>query len=252
MKKGFTLIELLIVIAIITILALIAIPNFLEAQVRANVARVQADMRSVVTSIEAYMVDYNTYPIAPSCWDQYFKCNNNECSQIVRADFQRNRVYSNGLLLFTSLSTPIAYISSTNIKDPFNENKYWYHYANGSLAIPRGYHFVNFVGIQKYKETGLGNWKTTAASTPNTWECAPFKLRLNGPGGSPHSLNWALTSCGPDRTLEDVPASTWIAMPTYGGGGYWDAQGSFNTYDPSNGSRSVGNIWRLSDSADPK
>ncbi|MBW7937580.1 MAG: prepilin-type N-terminal cleavage/methylation domain-containing protein, partial [Candidatus Omnitrophica bacterium] len=36
-KAGFTLIELLIVIAIILILISIALPNFLEAQMRAKV-----------------------------------------------------------------------------------------------------------------------------------------------------------------------------------------------------------------------
>jgi type II secretion system protein G len=61
---GFTLIELLIVVAIIAILAAIAVPNFLEAQTRSKVSRVQADMRSIATALEAYRVDTNRYPEA--------------------------------------------------------------------------------------------------------------------------------------------------------------------------------------------
>jgi len=60
--KGFTLIELLIVVAIIAILAAIAVPNFLEAQVRSKVSRAKSDMRSTATAIEAYAVDNNAYP----------------------------------------------------------------------------------------------------------------------------------------------------------------------------------------------
>ena len=59
---GFTLIELLVVIGIIAILALIALPNFLEAQTRAKVARVRNDLRVVVTALELYRVDTNRYP----------------------------------------------------------------------------------------------------------------------------------------------------------------------------------------------
>jgi prepilin-type N-terminal cleavage/methylation domain-containing protein len=60
--SAFTLIELLIVVAIIAILAAIAVPNFLEAQVRSKVSRGKADMRSIATGLEAYKVDFNHYP----------------------------------------------------------------------------------------------------------------------------------------------------------------------------------------------
>ena len=60
--RGFTLIELLIVIAIISILSMIAIPNFLEAQTRSKNARALADMRTLKTALESYYVDNNQYP----------------------------------------------------------------------------------------------------------------------------------------------------------------------------------------------
>lgn len=61
--KGFTLIELLIVVAIIAILAAIAVPNFLEAQVRAKSSRAKSDMRSLATAIESYYVEWGTPPV---------------------------------------------------------------------------------------------------------------------------------------------------------------------------------------------
>jgi prepilin-type N-terminal cleavage/methylation domain-containing protein len=69
-RRGFTLIELLIVVAIIAILAMIALPNFLDAQVRSKVARVKTDMRSVAVALEAYHVDFNDYPASanPPAW----------------------------------------------------------------------------------------------------------------------------------------------------------------------------------------
>ncbi|MBN1475375.1 prepilin-type N-terminal cleavage/methylation domain-containing protein [Candidatus Sumerlaeota bacterium] len=61
--RAFTLIELLVVVAIIAILAAIALPNFIEAQTRAKVSRARADIRTVVTAIETYRVDWNSYPL---------------------------------------------------------------------------------------------------------------------------------------------------------------------------------------------
>ena len=61
-RKGFTLIELMIVIAIIIILAAIAIPNYLRMTDRARRSRVAGDFASLATALEAYSVDWGSYP----------------------------------------------------------------------------------------------------------------------------------------------------------------------------------------------
>lgn len=63
MRNAFTLIELLIVVAIIGILAAIAVPNFLHAQIRAKIAGVQADFNTLVTAAEMYRIDWNRFPL---------------------------------------------------------------------------------------------------------------------------------------------------------------------------------------------
>lgn len=85
-RSAFTLIELLIVVAIIAILAAIAVPNFLEAQTRARLARANADMRTIATALETYNIDYSAYP-----------------DITVVFDFEQKLV---------PLTTPIAYLTS--------------------------------------------------------------------------------------------------------------------------------------------
>lgn len=61
-RSGFTLLELLIVVAIVAVLTALAVPNFLEAQTRAKVARIKADMIGMRTALELYRVDHEAYP----------------------------------------------------------------------------------------------------------------------------------------------------------------------------------------------
>ena len=95
-KTGFTLIELLIVVAIIGILAAIAVPNFLNAQLRAKISKAEADLRTLATAMETYRLDNTGYP-PYNLWGGH-----------------SHPRYLN------ALSTPVAYLTSPeSVDDPF-------------------------------------------------------------------------------------------------------------------------------------
>lgn len=62
-QKGFTLIELLVVISIIGLLASIALVSLNGARVKARDTRRVADVRQLVTALNMYYNDNNTWPI---------------------------------------------------------------------------------------------------------------------------------------------------------------------------------------------
>jgi prepilin-type N-terminal cleavage/methylation domain-containing protein len=172
MRKGFTLIELLIVVLIIAILAAIAVPNFLEFQVRAKVSRGMADMRSMATAIEAYAVDNGEY--AP-----HFCCSGYEDYSVVMG----------------RLTTPISYIT-TIPEDPFQSamstvdmswwlryrwytydekhayNICWPVYWNGRVGEP----FKDSARwvLNGYGPDQEGNWFQNNLSQAPYWQSLPY------------------------------------------------------------------------------
>lgn len=153
-RHGFTLIELLIVVAIIGILAAIAVPNFLNAQIRAKVSRAQADLRAIGTAVEMYTLDNNVAP--PNTHGTL----GDSTSGYVRFN----------------LTTPIAYISSVDLVDPFvvandpNQqlsDELYYTYHN----IPQ-YQWPDFM-VNHY-----GNWRTCSYGPDQTYFNGSYGVQI--------------------------------------------------------------------------
>jgi len=163
-KRGFTLIELLIVVAIIAILAAIAVPNFLEAQTRAKIARGKADMRTVATALETYMIDNNKYPydVDSRGWPNY---------------------------LTDIMTTPISYLTTANsLIDLFRMDQ--------KNVFARRYRFVN------YKSTLAPGWAPCPFPGPyvtrGTWAGTISQSNYNL--ATSRFGYWKLTSAGPDKS----------------------------------------------------
>lgn len=218
MKKtdAFTLIELLIVVAIIAILAAIAVPNFLEAQVRSKAARARADMRSIATALEAYRVSENNYPQNPDPTKSFY-------------------------VTPKQLTTPIAYLTSRP-EDPFAQGTNLALQNNQPNLISEEKLYTYWTVIDFEKQGMRSDGVIEAAMSVND----PFHSSGNRAAFLKYGA-WYQCSIGPDRTFDlrvgaaSVDGTTSaLSTPKFLDWGY-----SFDvSYDPTNGSRSFGNIIR--------
>ncbi len=165
---GFTLIELLIVVAIIAILAAIAVPNFLEAQVRAKVSRARADLRSVANALESYRMDQSNYPtmLSPGF--------TGGVPPLAGSDLKWWYVPD-------SLSTPVAYLSNAALYCPFGGNYDKEKYFEGRIWRRYGYENVKEMVAKaktypilapRYGDAALewsGEWRLECVGPDKLW-----------------------------------------------------------------------------------
>lgn len=113
---GFTLIELLIVVAIIGILAAIAVPNFLNAQIRAKVSRSYSDMRSTTNAIEQLRLDRGVMLV--DFWDDDTDWGRKRIKEIFNGVGDLPEATRRQVDVLGPLTSPISYLASIP-KDPF-------------------------------------------------------------------------------------------------------------------------------------
>ncbi len=65
-SSGFTLIELLVVIAIIGILSAVAIPYYMNHQIKAKLTEVENAMAVLKSAVSAYRQDIESWPTCPT------------------------------------------------------------------------------------------------------------------------------------------------------------------------------------------
>lgn len=149
---GFTLTELLVVIAIILILILIALPNFLEVQVRAGVVRVQGELRSISFALSGYYLDFGFYPL-----------------RTLNASLPPGT--PSGL---NNLTTPVEYMNPAHLEDPFTEPPFFTHYRYWPIR-PNG--FVQTNNATAHNKDS--NWYLLSSNGPER-NFTPFAERMRG------------------------------------------------------------------------
>jgi prepilin-type N-terminal cleavage/methylation domain-containing protein len=217
--RAFTLIELLIVVAIIAILAAIAVPNFLEAQVRAKVARAKNDLRVVTTGLEAYYVDENKYPMM-----------NASARMIHRPGDPATYI------TLERITTPIAYLSSRSVfADPFKAHGI-YESTSANMSNPWT---TREFGVLPDPESLKEYFYTARGINPNSTSGLVENLQWNDNGAK---VAWyVLESAGPDG-YHHYLGNILNAMTGTAEQNLAYIQQAF--YDPTNGTASRGSVFR--------
>jgi prepilin-type N-terminal cleavage/methylation domain-containing protein len=228
-RFAFTLIELLIVVAIIAILAAIAVPNFLEAQTRAKVARVKSDQRTIATALESYFVDHNRYAAQGDVTQPTYPFLT-DVTRVFGGDGPGHA--PNNRAIAFQLSTPVAYLSSTSsvFADPFFRG-----FGQGGTNLVNDTRFYNYSG--DYWQGRI--YQPSSDGSVTQFEATSRQLQ--------QVSGWHVRSRSTDGDYE-ARANGWADVILFRGqeGAGTSGNGGINAiYDPTNGTISGGDIARF-------
>ena len=220
---AFTLIELLIVVAIIAILAAIAVPNFLEAQVRAKVSRARNDLRQLDMCTKAMLTDKGNEAYLVDFWDDDTTWGRRRIREVFGGVGDRPEADRRQVDILAPLTTPIAYITSLPA-DPFLPPAW--HVASGGHSEVAGK-----TGNESY--IYMDDDPEDTGQRGPTIECGWNLYNWPGPGTVPALKfgEWWFIGYGPIVAPRQQPQE-----------GVRDGV----AYDPTNGTASLGCIFRRS------
>jgi len=188
------------VVAIIAILAAIAVPNFLEAQVRAKVARVKEEMHALATAIEAYTADYNREPIS---------IRENDYGPV---NFGWGGIWGQWNPYEFQLTTPVAYLTSIP-RDPFRINTFL-EGADGAS----------------------GGWSSRPMNTPYEYDNYTWQKPANPSEViaviQARNYKWSLFSAGPSRRWNFYEGDILAGRYTGGAPGPYDPSNGTASWGP--------------------
>jgi len=213
-RRAFTLIELLIVTAILGILGAIAVPNFLQARLRAQTAKTNGDMDAVAKAVMMFRLDQNHFPPATDNLGESYVSGKVDFMYIEEfVTFQTSKAGTP----VACLTSPIPYLSQAPL-DPFsNDPVLPYGYAGGRI----GYIITSF-GPDRDQNEGINDLNHRGDIDE------PTAFLLADGEETEYSL---MASFMGTSTRQQSPARL---------RNYLQAR----TYDPSNGLVSNGDLWR--------